>query len=91
MAAKNARIYIAARSEHKSLAAIEDIQASTGNTNIFFLKLDLADLPAVKEAAEEFMGKETELHVLVDNGCVYHIKHLAVGETADKDCLLLEA
>jgi hypothetical protein len=33
-----------------------------------FLKLDLADLDSIKEAAEEFLGKESELHTLYNNG-----------------------
>ncbi|THH16750.1 hypothetical protein EW146_g3938 [Bondarzewia mesenterica] len=61
---KNARIYMAARSEGKARPAIEEITKSTGKTQLFFLKLDLADLPAVRKAAEEFLSKEEYLHVL---------------------------
>ena len=48
--------------------AIEDLKKDTGKESIFFLKLDLADLVSVKAAAEEFIGKETELHTLYNNG-----------------------
>jgi retinol dehydrogenase 12 len=64
---KGARVYIAARSEEKSQRAIEELKRETGNESVFFLKLDLADLVSVKAAAEEFVGKESELHTLYNN------------------------
>jgi retinol dehydrogenase-12 len=65
---KGARVYIATRSEEKSQRAIEELKKETGKDNIFFLKLDLADLVSVKAAAEEYIRKETELHTLYNNG-----------------------
>ena len=65
---KGARVYIATRSEEKSQKAIEELKRETGKDSIFFLKLDLADLASVKAAAEEYIGKETELHMLYNNG-----------------------
>jgi retinol dehydrogenase 12 len=65
---KGARVYIATRTEEKSQTAIEDLKKDTGKESIFFLKLDLADLSSVKVAAEEFIGKESELHTLYNNG-----------------------
>lgn len=59
---------MAVRSESKANAAINDLKQSTGKNNIYFLKLDLADLPSVRRAAEEFIAKEAELHVLFNNG-----------------------
>jgi retinol dehydrogenase 12 len=47
-------VYIAARSQAKAEAAIQQLQKATGKNGIF-LKLDLADLKAVKAAAEEFL------------------------------------
>jgi len=64
---KGARVYIAARSEEKSQRAIEELKRETGKESVFFLKLDLADLVSVKAAAEEFIGKESELHTLYNN------------------------
>ena len=60
-------MYIAARSEERSQRAIEELKRETGNEAVFFLKLDLADLVSVKTAAEEFIGKESELHALYNN------------------------
>ncbi|KAJ2929742.1 hypothetical protein H1R20_g7319, partial [Candolleomyces eurysporus] len=62
----NAKVYIAARSQEKTEKAIQDLKNETGKEAIF-LKLDLASLKAIKVAAEEFLSKETELHVLFNN------------------------
>jgi len=65
---KGAKVYIATRSQEKSQRAIDELKGETGKDSVFFLKLDLADLVSVKTAAEEFIGKETELHTLYNNG-----------------------
>ncbi|KAI0322377.1 NAD-P-binding protein [Amylostereum chailletii] len=65
---RNAKVYLAARSQAKAQAVIDELKAKTGKTDVYFLKLDLADLPSVRKAAEEFEGKEKELHVLFNNG-----------------------
>ena len=71
--AKNAKIYIAARSEKKAQKAIDDIKKaalkSTGYLS--FLHLDLADLPTVKAAAETYLSKEAKLQVLFNNAGAY--------------------
>ncbi|KAJ6515507.1 NAD-P-binding protein [Mycena sanguinolenta] len=64
----NAKVYLASRSEAKARAAIDDVCKSTGKTDIHFLQIDLADLVSVRKAAEEFISKEQELHVLINNG-----------------------
>ncbi|KAG8964039.1 hypothetical protein FRC05_004323 [Tulasnella sp. 425] len=69
LVAKNARVYLAARSKIRADQAIVDIKAETGKEAIF-LELDLASLESVTRAANEFKRrvKETELHVLFNNG-----------------------
>ncbi|KAJ7643725.1 NAD-P-binding protein [Roridomyces roridus] len=51
---------------------MKDISESTGKTDIHFLQLDLADLAAVRKAAEEYLSKEQELHVLINNAGVLY-------------------
>jgi len=51
---KNATVYIAARSQKKSEEAIADLKNITSH-EAHFLKLDLGDLPSVKQAANEFL------------------------------------
>jgi NAD(P)-dependent dehydrogenase (short-subunit alcohol dehydrogenase family) len=65
---KGAKVYIAARSEEKSQRAIEELKQETGKDAVFFLRVDRADLVSVKAAAEEYIGKESELHTLYNNG-----------------------
>lgn len=69
---KNAKVYIAARSEEKANRAIEELKKacpkSTGD--LVFLHLDLADFNQIKSAAEQFKAKETKLHVLFNNAAV---------------------
>jgi NAD(P)-dependent dehydrogenase (short-subunit alcohol dehydrogenase family) len=65
---KGAKVYIATRSQEKSEKAIEELKRETGKDTVFFLKLDLADFVSIKVAAEEFNGKESELHTLYNNG-----------------------
>jgi len=84
---KNATVYIGARSIPKAEAAIKSLIDSTLNEKVFLLQMDLADLHSVKKAAEEFQKfvtfsffptclfivcrKETKLHVLINNACVF--------------------
>jgi NAD(P)-dependent dehydrogenase (short-subunit alcohol dehydrogenase family) len=69
---KNAKVYIMARSEEKSLKAIESIKVatpkSTGELN--YLPLDLANLEAVKGSANAFLARERQLHLLFNNAGV---------------------
>ncbi|KAF8480432.1 NAD(P)-binding protein [Russula ochroleuca] len=65
-----AKVYIAARSEAEGQRVIDELKEETKKDSIFFLKLDLGDLLSVKAAAEEFIGKESELHTLYNNGGV---------------------
>ena len=64
--AKNAKVYIAARSRDKAAKAIAELKAATGKEALF-LNLDLADLKAVKASAEEFLrwAPQQPIHMLV--------------------------
>ncbi|KAJ6487425.1 hypothetical protein C8R47DRAFT_1185884 [Mycena vitilis] len=66
---KNAKVYLAARSEEKASAAIKRLEAETKRKAIF-LRLDLADLPSVRRAAESFLALESRLDILFNNGGV---------------------
>lgn len=83
--ARNAKVYIASYNAEKAEKAIAELKRETGEEAIF-LKLDLADLKSVKAAADEFLGKEKELHVLFNNALVnctsvpYDCAHLFVAE-----------
>ncbi|KAF9055052.1 NAD(P)-binding protein [Hymenopellis radicata] len=63
----NAKVYLAARSQDKALAAIEKLKSETGGKEAIFLRLDLASLADIKRSAEEFKSKEDQLHILINN------------------------
>ncbi|KAI0052744.1 NAD-P-binding protein [Auriscalpium vulgare] len=72
--AHGAKVYVAARSRSKALAAIDELKKDTG-CEALFLELDLADKSSVRRAAKEFLSKEDELHVLFNNGGVMWPDH----------------
>jgi len=51
---KNAKLYLAARSESKAKAAIDELEKETGKKAIF-LQLDLSDLDATRKSAQVFL------------------------------------
>lgn len=72
MYSKNATVYMMARSEDKTLAAMESIRADVPNSAgaLHFIRLDLSDLASVKAAADAFLSREQKLHLLFNNAGV---------------------
>ncbi|KAM5530131.1 hypothetical protein V8D89_016209 [Ganoderma adspersum] len=66
---KNAKVYLAARSQQKGETAIRALQEETGRA-AEFLQLDLNDLAAVRTSAHEFAKRESHLDVLFLNAGV---------------------
>ncbi|KAL0059084.1 short-chain alcohol dehydrogenase [Marasmius tenuissimus] len=66
---KNAKVYMASRSEDKAKAAISRLEKETGKET-HFLQVDLSDMESIRRATDEFKSKETELHVLFNNAGV---------------------
>ena len=69
MYSKNAKVYIAARSEDKANRAIADIKKAWPQSrgSLIFQHLDLSDLSTIKSSAENFVSRERKLHVLFNN------------------------
>ncbi|KAK7417466.1 short-chain alcohol dehydrogenase [Neonectria punicea] len=69
---KNARVYVAARSEEKAAKAIDAIKAAAPSSTgeLTFLHLDLADLTTISASAKQFLDRESKLHVLFNNAGV---------------------
>ncbi|KAI0033569.1 NAD-P-binding protein [Vararia minispora EC-137] len=71
LAARGAKVYMACRSREKTLAAIERLEAELPDVKkdgrVRFLEVDMSDMKAVKQAAEEFAKRERRLDVLVHN------------------------
>lgn len=70
--AKNAKVYIAARSEDKANRAIADIKQARPQSkgSLIFQHLDLSDLSTIKTSVERFTSQESRLHVLFNNAGV---------------------
>jgi retinol dehydrogenase 12 len=70
--AKNAKVYLMARSFEKTQTAINDIKTAVPQSHgeLIFLPLDLADLQQVKTSAEAFLRREKTLHILFNNAGV---------------------
>jgi retinol dehydrogenase 12 len=75
----NGRVYIAGREVPSAAEAIESIKSSPpaadqvvqrGKGELFFLKLDLADLSTIKASVEKFLGTEERLDVIWHNAGV---------------------
>ncbi|KUJ06376.1 NAD(P)-binding protein [Mollisia scopiformis] len=67
LASKNAKVYIATRSITKAEAAIQEIKNNNPNAQVEIVELDLGDLRSVKKGAEDFLQRETSLHILINN------------------------
>jgi NAD(P)-dependent dehydrogenase (short-subunit alcohol dehydrogenase family) len=70
LARRGGRVYVACRSEAKGSHAVASIVAATGNPDVGFLPLDLADLASVRACADAFLALGQPLHVLVNNAGV---------------------
>ncbi|KAM0280381.1 hypothetical protein ACHAQH_004094 [Verticillium albo-atrum] len=65
---KPEHIYLAARTESKAQAAIEEIRKAAPNAApISFLSLDLTSFDSIKKAVAEFQSKSDKLHILINN------------------------
>ncbi|KAF9027191.1 NAD(P)-binding protein [Hymenopellis radicata] len=67
LACAGAKVYLAARDEGHAMAAIEEIKKDSGAGEVVWLKLDAAEPQKAKDAALEFMQKETRLDIVVNN------------------------
>jgi retinol dehydrogenase-12 len=67
LAGAGARVYFAGRSEDRTRPVIDATMSRSGNPNLHFLPLDLADLASVRACAAAFLATGEPLHVLIDN------------------------
>lgn len=64
---KNAKVYLAARDPVRAHDAANRLKSETEGREPIVLELDLADLTTVRKGAEDFLSKETTLHILYNN------------------------
>lgn len=69
---RNAKVYVAARTESKAQAAIDAIKSSHPKStgSLHYLHLNLSDLGTIKASVNEFLSKEDKLHWLNNNAGV---------------------
>lgn len=67
LAHRGARVFLAGRSEAKTLPVIDEIASETGNSALEFISLDLGDLDSVRACADQFLSSGEPLHVLINN------------------------
>ncbi|KAI9570103.1 hypothetical protein HD554DRAFT_2087070 [Boletus coccyginus] len=66
---KNAKVWIACRNVSKGEAALRELEELTGQ-NAHLLILDLSNLRSIKQSVEEFLRRESRLHILFNNAGV---------------------
>lgn len=67
LARRGARVVLASRSEEKTRPVLEAIRREAGDDRAEFLRLDLASLAQVREAASELLERGHPIHVLINN------------------------
>jgi NAD(P)-dependent dehydrogenase (short-subunit alcohol dehydrogenase family) len=70
LADRGARVVLLARNAEKGRAAVAEIQAATGSSDVELIVADLCSLAEVKRAAAEFKAKHDRLNVLINNAGV---------------------
>ena len=71
LAARGATVVLASRSEDSSLATVSWIRRQTGNSEVHYLHLDLADLQSVRQFASDVLEKYPSIYCLVCNAGVW--------------------
>ncbi|XP_066515078.1 dehydrogenase/reductase SDR family member 13a.3 [Hoplias malabaricus] len=70
LAKRGARVILACRNQEKAEAAVYDIRRESGNNEVLFMHLDLANLKSVRMFAETFLKTEPRLDLLINNAGV---------------------
>jgi len=68
---RNAKVWIACRNASRGEAALRELKELTGQ-DAHLLILDLSNLGSIKLSAEEFLRRESQLHILFNNAGVMH-------------------
>ncbi|XP_048375028.1 dehydrogenase/reductase SDR family member 13 [Sphaerodactylus townsendi] len=67
LARRGARIILACRNKAQAESVASNIRMETGNSEVFTMRLDLADLSSVRAFADEFLRSEPRLDILINN------------------------
>lgn len=75
LAARGAEVIVAGRNKQKAEETVASIQAETGNTRVYYLLADFADLGQVRNLARLCKEQTSRLDVLVNNAGAYFYTH----------------
>lgn len=67
LARQGARVFLACRSESKTLPVVAEIKAETGNDQVQFIALDLSDQASIRAAATKLLEAAPQIHGLINN------------------------
>ncbi|XP_072514840.1 dehydrogenase/reductase SDR family member 13 [Salminus brasiliensis] len=67
LAKRGARVILACRDQQRAEAAVSDIKKESGNNEVLYMHLDLANLQSVRSFAENFLKAESRLDILINN------------------------
>ena len=67
LARRGARVILACRNPMKAAPAVKEIREKSGNPDVVFRKLDMADVDSIRSFAKRFLEEELRLDVLVNN------------------------
>ncbi|XP_062968444.1 dehydrogenase/reductase SDR family member 13 [Cynocephalus volans] len=67
LARRGARVVLACRSRERGEAAAFDLRQESGNNEVIFMALDLANLASVRAFATAFLSSEPRLDILIHN------------------------
>lgn len=70
LARRGARVFLAARSEAKTRAVVEEIARATPSAKPEFLSLDLGDFASIRRCADDFLRRDLQLGLLINNAGV---------------------
>ena len=76
LAARGARVVLAARSAEKTKPVIAELAKATDNERLEFLELDLADLAQVRRASAELLARDLPIHGLINNAGLAGVRGL---------------
>ncbi|MBI4495083.1 MAG: SDR family oxidoreductase [Chloroflexi bacterium] len=67
LAQQGATVVVVGRSPEKGTTVVDEIKRDTGNISVEFMLADLSSQQAIRQLAQQFLGRYQRLHVLVNN------------------------
>lgn len=81
LARMGASVVIVGRDAQKTSEVVQEIRATSGNTNVDSLLADLSSQQEVRRLAKDFQSKYSHLHILLNNaGAVFMQRQLSVDD-----------